>query len=193
MERQGRVMSPSCLIAAALTLSISICWAGTGPVIDLGYNLQQATGITTIQNAYDVYAFYDIRYAASTTGANRFKAPQAPPSNRSAVQTGGQRWSCPQAGEAWGSITGPFMQQYDYGKGKTVFNPSDFPPAGPPNITPDARTTEDCLFLDVYVPRKVLENLGKGGPAAPVLVKIYGGGYVSGSKELNPSGFFVRD
>jgi hypothetical protein len=41
--------------------------------------------------------------------------------------------------------------------------------------------SEDCLFLDVNVPRTVWEkrNVGRG---APVLVRIYGGGYTAGSK-----------
>jgi carboxylesterase type B len=41
--------------------------------------------------------------------------------------------------------------------------------------------SEDCLFLDVNVPRTVWEkrNVGRG---APVLVWIYGGGYTAGSK-----------
>lgn len=52
--------------------------------------------------------------------------------------------------------------------------------------TPDPRETEDCLFLDVIVPRAVFtrrkENLNK----APVLVWIYGGGYTSGDKTQYP-------
>lgn len=38
--------------------------------------------------------------------------------------------------------------------------------------------TEDCLLLDVVVPKKVFES----NSSAPVLVHIHGGGYVVGSK-----------
>ncbi len=42
----------------------------------------------------------------------------------------------------------------------------------------DPRTSEDCLFLDVIVPENVFEK----NTSAPVLVWVYGGGYVYGDK-----------
>ena len=58
----------------------------------------------------------------------------------------------------------------------------------------DPRTSEDCLFLDVYSPKSVFSKKipanGKGG--APVMVWIYGGGYTEGEKNqdgvYNPAG-----
>jgi carboxylesterase type B len=41
-------------------------------------------------------------------------------------------------------------------------------------------SSEDCLFLDVYVPAKALKN---PSIKLPVVVYIYGGGYVLGSKD----------
>jgi carboxylesterase type B len=38
--------------------------------------------------------------------------------------------------------------------------------------------SEDCLFLDVIVP----ESIYKKNASAPVLVWVYGGGYVNGDK-----------
>ena len=65
-----------------------------------------------------------------------------------------------------------------------------------PQVQPvDPRITEDCLFLDVYSPKKVFDSAAsndrhKGG--APVLVWIYGGGYTFGDKlqfgTYNPTG-----
>lgn len=55
---------------------------------------------------------------------------------------------------------------------------------------PDPRESEDCLFLDVFVPEDVFENAGKGF-GAPVLVWIYGGGYTGGSKNANPAGLLA--
>ena len=55
----------------------------------------------------------------------------------------------------------------------------------------DPRISEDCLTLDVFVPEKIFSKSKKttrpsnstGG--APVMVWIYGGGYVEGSKDGN--------
>lgn len=55
---------------------------------------------------------------------------------------------------------------------------------------PDPRESEDCLFLDVFVPEKILESAGKGH-GAPVLVWIYGGGYTVGNKNNNPAGLLA--
>lgn len=59
----------------------------------------------------------------------------------------------------------------------------------------DARTSEDCLYLDVVVPVGIFTKATKSArPAsgAPVLVWIYGGGYTAGEKtgfgQYNPSG-----
>jgi carboxylesterase type B len=38
----------------------------------------------------------------------------------------------------------------------------------------DPRESEDCLFLDVFVPEKVMSKVGQGyAPLTPVLVWIY--------------------
>lgn len=54
-----------------------------------------------------------------------------------------------------------------------------------PNVPPLANSneSEDCLFLDIYVPRIAFRL---NTPQLPVVVWIYGGGYLSGSKSLNP-------
>lgn len=45
---------------------------------------------------------------------------------------------------------------------------------------PAPLTSEDCLFLDVIVPKSIYDTCGES--SAPVVVWIYGGGYVAGSK-----------
>lgn len=49
---------------------------------------------------------------------------------------------------------------------------------------------EDCLFLDLFVPERVLKTVGEGHGAA-VLVWFSGGGYTFGTKELNPAGLLA--
>ena len=99
---------------------------------------------------------------------------------------------CPQALPAWLAISAQFVPAYLAGKpfdlaaaeASLMNATAQAPPVDP-------RTTEDCLFLDVYSPKKVFDRAAsndrqKGG--APVLVWIYGGGYTVGDKLQ--SGFY---
>ena len=53
---------------------------------------------------------------------------------------------------------------------------------GLPEAGEEAATeTEDCLFLDVYAPASLFKN-GKPKEKVPVIVWIYGGAYVGGTK-----------
>ena len=56
----------------------------------------------------------------------------------------------------------------------------------------DPRTSEDCLFLDVLVPKTAYDNKDQS-KGAPVLVWVYGGGYTEGDKsQYNPPGLLYR-
>jgi len=66
---------------------------------------------------------------------------------------------------------------------------SDFIPA------PDPREDEDCLFLDVLVPKPVFENARREkNKGAAVMVWIYGGGFTFGAKggDGNPTGILKK-
>lgn len=61
--------------------------------------------------------------------------------------------------------------------------------------------SEDCLFLDVYVPKRIFDSEkgrrtrkkhGKSSVGAPVLVWIYGGGYTGGNKAVNPTNLIAQ-
>ena len=162
---------------------------GKLPIVDLGYELHQATYFNSTGGFYN---FSNIRYAAPPVGDLRFTAPVAPTVNRTQVQTGLPDRICAQAFPMWGAISTQFIEEYL--AGQTIFNASSFNTStggAAPSIDP--RTTEDCLFLDVIVPQKILKSAGKGS-GAPVLVWIYGGGYVEGSKSGsgNPAGLIAR-
>lgn len=165
------------VLAAAFTglaqLACAADLSGKLPVVDLGYELQRAT---LYNNTGAYYNFSNIRYAAPPTGNLRFQAPQKPKKNRGTVQTGLPDRICAQASPAWEIIAGQFLPAYL--EGQTKFNESSFNTTIGSAPTLDPRTTEDCLFLDVLVPKNIFENAGKGS-GAPVLVWIYGGGYVN--------------
>ena len=99
---------------------------------------------------------------------------------------------CPQANPAWLAITSKFIpayltgQSFDYNAAVAALSNSS---GAAPALDP--RTSEDCLFLDVVVPKQIFDQAGnKSCSAAPVMVWIYGGGYTGGSKSGsgNPAG-----
>ena len=85
-----------------------------------------------------------------------------------APPVGALRWREPQAVD-------PTMAGETYDA--TMFGPScvQFPS---PEV-PSSVMSEDCLYLNVYVPESVLDTAG--GAPSPVMEYIYGGSFVSGS------------
>ncbi|KAG0650086.1 Carboxylesterase patB [Hyphodiscus hymeniophilus] len=144
------------------------------PIVDLGYELHQAT--FDVSGQY--YNFSNIRYAAPPLGNLRFAAPTSPTGR--VFNDGSKAVTCIEALPAWGSTTADWLVN-----GTAAFDIS----AGyqPPNITTmppqDLSASEDCLFLDLMVPKTIFDKAGRG-PAAPVMVWIHGGGYTLGSKTL---------
>jgi acetyl esterase/lipase len=121
-----------------------------------------------------------------------------PKQNRTHIQTGDVGRICPQATPIWEDDIEPaFILSLLY---NTTFtkstNISEYP-YEPAKMDP--RTTEDCLFLDVVVPQKIFDRAKQyksfvpKHKLAPVLVWIYGGGYVGGEKSSNnPTGLIER-
>lgn len=102
-------------------------------------------------------------------GDLRWSVPIAPKPNRTAVQEDRPARSCPQSNVAWQSITYKWLP--DYILNGTIPNinmtsSGDFAPPGPTEA-------EDCLFLDVFVPKAIFERPGNGS-RSPVLVWIHG-------------------
>ncbi|KAJ7760741.1 Alpha/Beta hydrolase protein [Mycena maculata] len=137
----------------ALLLLINVPLISAGPLVnatvDLGY--AQYQGFT--DPASNNTNFLGIRYAASPTGSFRWEKPQTPPKIAGVQMADAQPQMCLQGsfGEA---PTDPFVAQ------KRAISQS-----------------EDCLFLNVYVPA----NLRQNTKSRPVVVWIHGGGYVIGS------------
>lgn len=129
------------------------------PTVDLGYGVYRAsyynvclpspplllyshhtlTPPTHTQESYDAYVFSNIRYARPPTGDLRFAAPQAPLPDRSKVHDDGSDGAICHGALAGLAVLPPLY---------------------------DAPQDEDCLFLDVIVPRSVLSG---GVGKVPVL------------------------
>jgi hypothetical protein len=104
----------------------------------------------------------------------------APTGRNTQVQNGSVGHICPQSLPSWFYISQNFSVAWINGQGNN-FNFTEAydtflaAAAADPALltpTPDPRTSEDCLFLDVFVPKavfsKAVDANGKGG--APVLV-----------------------
>ncbi|KAJ9606204.1 hypothetical protein H2200_009165 [Cladophialophora chaetospira] len=188
------------LLALSLLSSVNVNAQNTLPQVDLGYETHKALSFNQTGQTYN---FSNIRYGQAPVGNLRFAAPLAPTGRNNAVQNGSVGRICPQAGPSWYPIAAEFLVSLVEGNASS-FNLSaaeqqlqaESLNATAPQI--DSRMTEDCLFLDVIVPKKVfdgsksrIKRRQSGG--APVVVWIYGGGYTGGSKggSGNPSGLIA--
>ena len=104
----------------------------------------------------------------------RFRAPVTPDVDRDEIKTGSGRRICPQAAPEWQTKVYAPMAKY--------LNPEqpwsleawreDLLKSEPvPGDALNEIASEDCLFLDVHVPKKVLKKPG-GTSGAPVLVWV---------------------
>ncbi|KAK6539036.1 hypothetical protein TWF694_010583 [Orbilia ellipsospora] len=125
------------------------------PLLKLPYATYRAASYDVLN---DFYKFKNIRFAAPPTGALRWQRPAAP-LQEPGIQTGSVGYQCMQA-------TPDFL--------KLVY----------PVLTIEPQS-EDCLFLDVYVPAAAIRGQVKN---LPVMFWLYGGGYSLGSKN-----FFIYD
>ncbi|PTB63148.1 alpha/beta-hydrolase [Trichoderma citrinoviride] len=148
------------------------------PTVDLGYQVHRAISYNDTSGTYN---FTNIPYAEPPLGSLRWRAPVPPRGVKTTIQDGSVGKTCPQISPNWTIIAQQFVAAW-----ATNQLPLNFTEAEAiANTTPqpvDPRTTEDCLVLDVVVPKKVFDNK-KHGKKAPVVVWIYGGGWVSGTKE----------
>ncbi|KAH6674973.1 Alpha/Beta hydrolase protein [Halenospora varia] len=157
--------------------------SAAAPVVDLGYALHRAS---ISDGPPSTYKFSNIRFAASPIGSHRFQAPTVPQVNRTTINNGETDVVCPQAEPAWLDTAVQFIT----GTSFVNVTPIDYSNYNPGPIK--AGTTEDCLFLDVLVPKQVYNShtfdTNKISGGAPVIVWIHGGGFVEGDKALDGNG-----
>jgi carboxylesterase type B len=156
----------------AVTLDLGVHFskdAADLPLLKLPYATYRAS---SYDKDADMYKFTNVRFGAPPVGHLRWQKP-APPAANTTIQDGKYGPSCVQ-GDMWPILKGAL------------------PPGLPDSITTsvdlianaflDKGMGEDCLFLDVYVPAKALKS--PETTKLPVIVWIFGGGYIFGSKEL---------
>ncbi|KAK5997078.1 Carboxylesterase patB [Cladobotryum mycophilum] len=150
------------------------------PTVDLGYEIHQAISFNETGQYYN---FSSIRYGRSPTGELRFAAPQPPLVNRTSVQRGDKAVSCPQAFAVW------YLCGLALMSGKINSTDECSPSLLPPS---DPIEQEDCLFLDIIVPKSVFDS--RSSRKAPVMVWTYGGGFAFGKKggDGNAAGLIER-
>lgn len=129
--------------------------SGAGPVVETDKGKVQ--GFTSTVNGKTIDTFLGIPFAEPPLGELRFRPP---------IQK-----------EPWTGILdatrlpNSCFQDYDFFfgnfSGSTMWNPNTLP-------------SEDCLYLNVWVPRTKLPLMDKA-----VLVWVYGGGFYSGSSTLD--------
>lgn len=174
----GRILS----VVIALGVAVH---AVPRDIIDLGYAVHQATinvggharsprtcadvvsNNQTIDG--DFYTFQNIRFAEPPVGLRRFKPPVAITTINRTINDGSVGFVCTQGWPTW--------QLKKIAKKKKMWtwrlNQA---------VWEDESQSEDCLFLDVYVPGVVLEDrLTTDRRAAPVIIRIPDGSFVNGT------------
>lgn len=178
------------VVAVTLAASRSVVTAqntsnASLPIVDLGYNIQQAS---SYDSTGETYTFSNIRFAQAPVGKLRFSKPLPPLTNRSIVHNGSDGQDCPSAYPTWLGAAYPFINQYLSGQlGPVKAKRQALGGSGGGGMG------EDCLFLDVVAPKEAIECEGNG-TGVPVLVWIFGGGYTLGSKSAygSPAGLLAQ-
>jgi carboxylesterase type B len=160
----------------------------------LGVRFHQKRGTATLTLPYgtwkaqsydlinDIYFFQDVRFAAPPVGNLRFAKP-APPQTVYGVQSGSGGKVCHGTVPPRGLN---FVGDGDYLPVSQVVNEL----IGGIASSVYSSGTEDCLFLDLYVPGKAIRS--PNSSKLPVLNWVFGGAYLLGSKDTygvyNPTG-----
>ncbi|WZH43051.1 Alpha/Beta hydrolase protein [Fusarium acuminatum] len=150
---------------------------------------QEVHRASSFNETTGIYKFSNIRYAQAPIGNLRFRAPVTPLVQLDKIQTGAEVRACPQGIPLWQLRASKPIGIYSNGKDFSLESWEDDIKNYTASVGNPPPTTEDCLFLDVHVPRKVFNanRQRKKGHGAPVLVWIHGGGYVLSSKDGWPN------
>jgi hypothetical protein len=182
----ARIFVTAVLATFSIDSTLSIRTASnTGlPVVDLGYEVHQAI---SYDDTFDYYSFTNIPFAQPPLGDLRFAPPQPPKHredyNHKSPNNGSGLRICPQASTGLGAAAYYFYLNYTTAQFAEqagvinatqlnalvdtipLYNNGQIPPF--PGYKPKSGESEDCLYLDVLVPKSIFE--GRGKPSAPVI------------------------
>ncbi|KAK4501003.1 hypothetical protein PRZ48_006809 [Zasmidium cellare] len=192
MEK-GSLMTSSSLFSWAYFTTFVFRASACLPVVDLGYAVQEAF---PSDDAGGYYNFTNIRFGAPPIGQWRFRAPRVPEAGDRHITNGGfDNIVCPSVMPSWmntvnqqiGLLENALQEKYQTLYTEVlegvVVNATEPSIGTLDGSTPGENVTEDCLFLDLVDPHSVWENRNSCSTTkAPVIVWIYGGGYVNGNK-----------
>ncbi|KAF8801557.1 alpha/beta-hydrolase [Phlegmacium glaucopus] len=150
------------------------------PTVDLGYARYQGVPSLDIVNNATNTQFLAIRYAAAPTGFLRFREPQLP------SYTPGVQLANKQPSQCLQAVVGATPKSPFRNVDSTIPNTKRLQNRNLDVSLPEA--SEDCLFLNVYVPGNFGERKN-----LPVVVWIHGGGYVRGNASLFNGNNLLRE
>lgn len=178
--------------AVVLLLPISLWLASTDaattpPIVDLGYAQYQPSIHPRSGNAQ----FLGMRYARAPVGDLRWRAPQSPSFEPGIQKADALPPNCPRGAMGIQPVN-PYRSGFQAGfssssavegLGRTGVN-RQTRRQGPPPVP----SSEDCLFLNVFVPASRVDFITSADPKSdfteisllPVVVWIHGGGYIGG-------------
>jgi carboxylesterase type B len=151
------------LLLALLSQATPILDKDAFKPVNVGYATHIPTSVNSTASGLKLGLYNNIRFAQPPLGNLRFRNPQTPPAKVDGVQDGSgfQTTDCVSAVPA----DAPF-----------------------PGVNGTTFGTEDCLFLNVWVPEGT-----KKGDNVPVLHWLYGSAYAFGSKDWSGSGMGIYD
>ena len=149
-----------------------------------------------MKDTVSTFAFLNVRYGQPPVGNLRW-APPVPPEFEPEVQQGEVDRICFQSQASFQVTTlGPWIEAYLSNNTESFYKKFPNLPAPPPipaNLTEFfppllPAETEDCLFLDVHVPREIFdhrENRTRKKKGSPVFLWVHGGGLTLGHKRAD--------
>ncbi|KAL8887208.1 MAG: hypothetical protein Q9215_005194 [Flavoplaca cf. flavocitrina] len=144
--------------------------------------------------------FKNIPYAEPPIGDNRFFGPIPIQKRTEGVNYGLVENVCPQAQVGWAPKAMEFLRDFPNAPALAKwtdpitaadYGPTQYPPKNA-RTNPADPVSEDCLTLDVVVPKSVWDSRKSNGMKAAVVAWVHGGGFVYGWKDQygSPEGLF---